>query len=238
VQSSRNLGVGHQHLFSLLNLRSAVFSSDIAIWSRHSCGDILYWFTSTLGHQGASAYPVVQKDWHKLLKTAEEDVLIVQSMVEAIASGTIVPSMLSSQVTIEDVPGGKTVSVSRDRPILQEDLKSWAQHVQFSLLSTWILIVDQALEAKYGEHRSQDTDLDRQAVRCVIYQMRCAFAHSGYAPRWQVSKGYQISFTLSNLTSGSIILNFSQLNGQPFKPSQLGGWYKVFELLKYAQRLL
>jgi hypothetical protein len=181
---------------------------------------------------------VVQKDWHKLLKTAEEDVLIAQSMVEAIASGTIVPSMLSPQVTIEDVPGGKTVSVSRDGPILQEDLKSWARNVQLSLLSNWILIVDQALKAKHGKDPLQDTDLDRQAVRCVIYQMRCAVAHSSYAPRWQVNKGYQRSFTLSNLISGSITLNFSQLNGQPFKPSQLGGWYKVFELLKYAQRLL
>ena len=181
---------------------------------------------------------MVQKDLRNQLKTVGEDLLIAQSMVEAIASGTIVPSMLSPQVTIEDVPGGKTLSVSRDRPILLEDLKSWARNVQFSLLSTWILMVDRALEEKYGEHRLQDTDLDRQAVRCVIYQMRCAVAHSSYAPRWQVSTGYQRSFTLSNLPSGSVTLNFAQLNGHPLRPSQLGGWYKIFELLEYAQHFL
>jgi hypothetical protein len=181
---------------------------------------------------------VVQKDWHKLLKTFEDDVFIAQSMVEAIASGTIVASMLSTRVRIDDVPGGKLVSVSRDRPILQEDLINWALHAQLSLLSTWILLVDQALQAKYGTNRLEDKDLDRRVVRCVIYQMRCAVAHSSDELRWQVSTGYQRSFTLSNLTSGSIKVDFSQLNGQPFKLDQLGGWYKVFELLKYAQHLL
>jgi hypothetical protein len=177
---------------------------------------------------------VVQKE----LKIIKDDLLIALSMDEAITSGMIVPSMFSTQVTMRDVPGGKTVSVSRDGPILQEDLKNWARHVQLSLLSTWTLMVDQALEKKYGKHHLQDKDPDRRAVRCIIYQMRCAFAHSSFAPKWQVKLGYRRSFTLSNLPSGSITMNFAQLDGQPLKPSQHDGWYKVFELLQYAQRFL
>jgi hypothetical protein len=177
---------------------------------------------------------VVQKDWHKLLKTVEEDFLIAQSMAEAIDSGTIVPSMFSTQVTIGDVQAGKAVSVLRDRPILQEELKCWARNVRLSLLSSWILMANQALKEKYSNLPWQDKDPDRQAVRCVIFQMRCAFVHSSYDPWWKVSTRYQKSFTFSNLPSGPITLNFAQLNGQQFKPSQLGEWYKVIELLRYA----
>ena len=123
---------------------------------------------------------MVQRDWSRLLRTAEDDVILAQSVVEAIAAGTIVPSMLSTKVTIEDIPGGKTLLASRDRPILTEDLENWARNVQLSLFGTWILLVDQALEAKHGKTRLQDTDQERQAVRCVIYQSRCAVAHSSY----------------------------------------------------------
>jgi len=170
---------------------------------------------------------VVQKDWHKLLKTVEDDVLIAQSMVETIASGTIVPSMLSTNVTIEDRPGGKTVCFTREQQISAEDLKGWALNIQTALLGMWILMVDQALEAKHGKDRLQDTDGKRRAIRCVIYQLRCAIAHSSYAASWQVGRGYQCSFTVSGLPSGQLILDFSQLNGQPFKPSQFGGWFRV-----------
>jgi hypothetical protein len=172
------------------------------------------------------------------LKTVEEDFLLAQSVVEAIGSGTIVPAMLSTKVTIRDIPGGKTAFVSRDKPILPEDLASWARNVQFALLGTWIQMVDQALEAKNGGNRLQDTDRERQAIRCVIYQMRCSVAHSSHAPKWEVRPGFRRSFTISNLKSGPITLNFAQLNGQLFEPSQFGGWYNVVALLLYAKQFL
>jgi hypothetical protein len=203
-------------------------------------GESLFYHTKTApaSAKNEAMEQVVQKDWHKLLKTVEEDFLIAQSMAEAIDSGTIVHSMFSTRVTIGDVQGGGAVSASLDGPIPQEDLKCWARNIRLSLLSSWILMTNQAIEVKYDKHHLEDTDLDRQAVRCVIYQMRCAFAHGSYDPRWQVSPGYQKSFTLSNLPSGPITLDFAQLNGQQLKPSQQGGWLKVFELLKYAQRFL
>jgi len=176
---------------------------------------------------------MLQPNWGNLLQTVEDDVLIAQSMAEAIDAGRIVPSMLGTNVTIEDIPGGKIIPVTRGRPISSEDLKSWGRNVQTAILSMWILMVDQALEDKHSTNRLQDTNQERGGVRCVIYQMRCAVAHTSYAPRWAVSSGFQRAFTVSGLKSGPLTLDFFQLNGQPFKPSQFGGWHRIIELLRF-----
>lgn len=181
---------------------------------------------------------MTKRNWGKLLRTVEEDILMAQSMTEAVAAGTIVPSMFNPSITIEDIPGGKTIRVKRDHPFSSDDLTDWAQNVRMALLSMWILMVDQGLEDRHGKYRLEDTDEERRAARSVIYQMRCAVAHSSYAPSWKVRAGYKRSFTISRLPSGRLTLDFCKLNGQPFKPSQFGGWYRVIDLLKYVQQFL
>ena len=94
------------------------------------------------------------------------------------------------------------------------------------------LALDQALEtADYNVNPKSTDDFDQ--LRCVIYLVRCAYAHRIAQPYWDVaeSKRRVYSFTVQD---NSIEVDTTQLHEKEFSFTDLGGhkvWHDISNLV-------
>ena len=97
----------------------------------------------------------------------------------------------------------------------------------YSMAAMVTLAADEALCQKFKDHRYEDPDLERRAVRCLMYMIRCAIAHGPVNPKWECHPRYRQTFEIPPL---GIKIDLASLNEQPWQPRHFGGWTK-FKLL-------
>src|SRR4030042_768220 len=56
--------------------------------------------------------------------------------------------------------------------------------IRLSILGMCFIVLDEALNNVYGEKPKKYSDNDIDALRAIIYMLRCAIAHGPVAPRW------------------------------------------------------
>jgi hypothetical protein len=66
-----------------------------------------------------------------------------------------------------------------------EDLKDWAETIVYSAAEIVALAADEALRRMCGDKPYDDPDSERKATRCIMYMIRCAWAHDPVRPVWQ-----------------------------------------------------
>lgn len=72
-------------------------------------------------------------------------------------------------------------------------------------------------------------DRSRHDAAMIVYMVRCAFAHNIADPKWEVRGKFlkNIDFPMDR---GQISIDFTTLNGQPFKYEHIGdlpNWYRI-----------
>lgn len=92
------------------------------------------------------------------------------------------------------------------------------------------LALDQACEAA-GIKPCPESNCHRKELRTLVYMIRCAFAHSIIAPKWEVKGKYKRKITLKvDPFTPETPIDLSELDGKPFDYSQIGGyrvWYYI-----------
>lgn len=79
----------------------------------------------------------------------------------------------------------------------------------------------------------QDTDQERRATRCIIYMIRCAFAHNPLEPKWEVkSDNYKDVFKVPSVR---FTLDTRELHGKPFDDIN---WFRLLDLIEYCKNLV
>jgi hypothetical protein len=111
--------------------------------------------------------------------------------------------------------------------ISNEGLKVWAEGIVYSAILVMCIAANEALERTFSGHPYDDPDSERKAIRCIMYMIRCAWAHNPVRPTWQCKSRYQQTFEIPSL---NIKLSFADLNGKGMTVSDLGGWSKIILL--------
>ena len=93
------------------------------------------------------------------------------------------------------------------------------------------LALDQACEAA-DISPCPKSNSQRKELRTLVYMIRCAFAHSIFAPKWKVqSRKYKRKITVKvALFTPQPTIDLSDLDGELFDFSQIGGfrvWYYI-----------
>ena len=92
------------------------------------------------------------------------------------------------------------------------------------------LALDQACEAA-GITSCPESKCQKSELRTLVYMIRCAFAHSIIAPKWEVRGKYKRKITVKvALFTPQTTIDLSKLDGQLFDFSQIGGyrvWYYI-----------
>jgi hypothetical protein len=90
--------------------------------------------------------------------------------------------------------------------------------------------INSIFEKNWGEQRLQDSDPARRTIRCIIYQIRNAFAHNPFKPFWQVGKGFRHPFEIPAI---GLKLDFKALDGKELTNKELP-MLKLYDLVEYC----
>jgi len=140
------------------------------------------------------------------------------------------------QYAVRIITGGPGLVVPPDYSATRQDLYDGTQNLVLISLGASALILDETLDEVFGK---PDTDAhDRIALRVMVNQLRNAFAHNPWRPRWTVWPKYR---SVHRVMLGEIHLHdfdAIDLNGQAIKPEDVGGMESWVKVLQYCKRIV
>lgn len=118
-----------------------------------------------------------------------------------------------------------------------EDLKLGAFNIVLIALSASALTVDETLDQVFGK-LSADTNANRVGIRVLVNQLRNAFAHNPWRPKWLVFPKYRNKYPIMLDDGTTFTFNATVLDGDGVKPEHIGGLEFWVKLLQHTERLV
>jgi hypothetical protein len=167
------------------------------------------------------------------LKLAQQFILFVLGLFEAIESGTISPNSFAEDVTFQGALGPLRVQTTYSQP----ELKAFAWNLVFSALAITSQAADRALCDALGK-RPLDNDgappienlPDFEAAWTLVYMIRCAFAHDPFNARWECRGRYLGTLRVAAL---QFSIDLRARNGEFLRAVELGGLGGHLALLRF-----
>ncbi len=145
---------------------------------------------------------------------------------------------LTREIFLSDVPihtGGQGLLLPAYPEGTDEDLISGLENILLIALSASALTVDEVLDEKYGLI-SKEIDMNRRGIRIMVNQLRNAFAHNPWRPKWLVFKQYRGLFPIQLSDGTRFEFDSRNLDGQMIKPEDVGGLEFWVALLQHCEK--
>ncbi len=166
------------------------------------------------------------------VRTAKSLWLLTLYICNGIEKGKI-PHELFSE-TLKLTSGGKEIVTIH--PIWKEGvLDDLTHNLKQGVVGICCVAFDSALDEVLGAKPQQYSDSDIDALRAIIYMIRCAFAHEPTSPKWLVKQKYRRAFRINEI---GLEADFSKLNGQVASHDHYGGWGGLFKLFDYCEKVV
>ena len=156
----------------------------------------------------------------------------LSSEVEA---GRINAEIFSRNVTI--YTGSTGIQVPAFPEGTGDELRLGISNIVLIALSASALTVDETLDEVFGKIFA-DTDENRVGIRLMVNQLRNAFAHNPWRPKWVVYEKYRNSYPIILDDGSKFNFDASALNGIGVKPEQVGGLEFWVKLLQHCERMV
>lgn len=118
-----------------------------------------------------------------------------------------------------------------------EDLKLGISNIVLIALSASALTADETLSEAFGK-LSDEKDANRLGIRVMIHQLRNAFAHNPWRPKWVVFPKYKNAYPIVLDDKTAFTYDATNLDGDGVKPEQVGGLEFWVKLLQHCERLV
>ncbi|MCL5801910.1 MAG: hypothetical protein M1283_05265 [Gammaproteobacteria bacterium] len=118
-----------------------------------------------------------------------------------------------------------------------QDIKHGIANIVLIALGASALTVDETLNEVFGK-AATDTDSTRIGIRVMVYQLRNAFAHNPWRPKWIVFPKYRNSYPIELDDGSRFTFDATNLNGDGVKPEHVGGLEFWTKLLQHCERLV
>ncbi|MEK6210096.1 MAG: hypothetical protein AABM64_06955 [Pseudomonadota bacterium] len=152
-----------------------------------------------------------------------------------VEAGRIDKDIYSRAVTI--VTGGPGLRLPAFPEATAADLKDGMFNIVLITLSASALTVDETLDDVFGKAAS-DTEPSRVGIRVMVKQLRNAFAHNPWRPRWLVYAKYRNTYPITLDDGSTFTFDATNLDGQSVKPEQVGGFEFWVKLLRHCEKLV
>lgn len=152
-----------------------------------------------------------------------------------VLDGRISTDIFSRDVTF--FTGGTGVKVPAFPEGTANELQRGIFNIVFIALSASALTVDETLDEVFGKV-SADTDQSRVGIRVMVSQLRNAFAHNPWRPKWVIYEKYRNSYPIVLDDGSNFNFDARTLNGDGVKPEQVGGLEFWVKLLQHCERLV
>jgi hypothetical protein len=118
-----------------------------------------------------------------------------------------------------------------------QNLKDGIFNIVLNALSASALTVDETLDEVFGK-ASTDTDLTRVGIRVMVNQLRNAFAHNPWRPKWVIFQQHKKCYPIELDDGSKFTFDATSLNGDGVKPEHVGGLEFWTKLLQHCERLV
>jgi len=152
-----------------------------------------------------------------------------------VIAGRIQPTIYQREVLI--VTGGPGLFLPKDFNATAKDLKNGAFNLVIMALGASALTVDETLDEVFGKSAA-DLEPDRQGLRVLVNQMRNAFAHNLWRPRWQVWAKDQAVHLVNLGPDAQFKFDARALDGKCVKPEDVGGLETWVNILKHCENIV
>lgn len=169
------------------------------------------------------------------IATAQATLGLAMRLSAEVEAGRIDKSIYSRSVTI--LTGGPGVRLPAFPQATVTDLKHGIFNIALIALSASALTVDEALDEVFGKVAS-DKDPSRVGIRVMVNQLRNAFAHNPWRPRWVVFAKYRSAYPIKLDDGSTFTFDATNLDGQLLKPEQVGGLEFWVKLLRHCEGLV
>lgn len=169
------------------------------------------------------------------IATAQATLGLAMRLSAEVEAGRIDKGIYSRDVTI--VAGGSGVHLPAFPEATAVDLKNGIYNIMLIALSSSALTVDETLDEVFGNVAS-DSDLSRIGIRVMVNQLRNAFAHNPWRPRWMVFQKYRNIYPITLDDGSTFTFDATNLDGHPIMPEQVGGFEFWVRLLQHCERLV
>ncbi len=117
----------------------------------------------------------------------------------------------------------------------EEDLKFGIANIVLIALSASALTVDETLNEVFGGLASE-SDPNKKAIRVMVNQLRNAFAHNPWRPKWVVFEKYRNIYPIELYDGRKFEFDARTLDGDGIKPEQVGGLEFWVKLLQHCEK--
>ncbi|OYQ04459.1 hypothetical protein [Pseudomonas mandelii] len=119
----------------------------------------------------------------------------------------------------------------------QADLNDGIYNIVQIALSTSALTADEAMLQVFGPIASIKAS-NLLGIRIMINQVRNAFAHNPWRPRWVVYEKYRKAYQIVLDGGTEFTFDATSLDGNGLNPDQFGGLERWVEVLQQCERLV
>ena len=117
----------------------------------------------------------------------------------------------------------------------EADLKLGIANIVLIALSASALTVDETLDEVFGS-LAIESDPNRKAIRVMVNQLRDAFAHNPWRPKWVVFEKYRNVYPIELNDGSKFKFDTRSLDGDGIKPEQVGGLEFWVKLLQHCEK--
>jgi hypothetical protein len=110
-----------------------------------------------------------------------------------------------------------------------------SKNLNLCVLGNCFIVIDEALDSVFGDKPKVYTDTDIDALRAIIYMLRCAIAHNPTAPVWNAKGAYNKDFKIKEI---GYELKTKQLDGKTLNHSHYGNITGVMSLINYSLKVV
>jgi hypothetical protein len=169
------------------------------------------------------------------LATAQAVLGLAFRLNAEVVAGRLDSSIFQRDVSI--LTGGTGLKLPAFPEGTDQDLKLGIFNISLIALSASALTADETLVEVFGK-LSDEKDANRLGIRVMIHQLRNAFAHNPWRPKWVVFNKYQNTYPIVLDDGTSFTFDATSLDGDGVKPEQVGGLEFWVKLLQHCERLV
>jgi len=169
------------------------------------------------------------------IATAQAVLSLAFRLNSEIIAGRINAEIFKREVTV--ITGSSGVVLPSFPEGTTEDLQLGSFNLVLIALSASALTTDETLDQVFGK-LSAETDEDRRNIRVMVNQLRNAFAHNPWRPKWVIYRQYQLAYPITLDDGSTYTFDATALDGDGVKPEQIGGLEFWVKLLQHCERLV
>lgn len=169
------------------------------------------------------------------LATAQATLKLALRLNAEVTAGRIDASIYQREVAV--ITGGPGFHLPPFLAGSNEDLKHGTFNLVLIALSASALTADETLKEVFGP-ASKDLDASRIGIRIVVNQLRNAFAHNPWRPRWAVFPKYRRTYPITLDDGAMFTFDATNHEGDGVKPEHVGGLEFWMKLLQHCERLV